>query len=82
MRVETLLNFLHPGLATVTTFHSSRGQDMLVRDLRGGKRYVRHHMVTMKDLLRLLMEEVWRKHSTKVAATRAFNNISILPRES
>ena len=27
------------------------------------------------------MEE-WRKHSTKVAVTRAFNNISILPRES
>ena len=57
MRVETLLNFLPPGLATVTTFHSSRGQDMLVHDLRGGKRYVPHHMVTIKDLLRLLVEE-------------------------
>ena len=28
------------------------------------------------------MEEEWRKHSTNVTATRAFNNISILPRES
>ena len=65
MRVETLLNFLPPGLATVTTFHSSRGQDMLVHDLRGGKRYVPHHMVTIKDLLRLVVEEEWRKHSTK-----------------
>ena len=82
MRVETLLNFLPPGLATVTTFHSSRGQDMLVHDLRGGKRFVPHHMVTVKDLLRLLVEEEWSKHSTKVAATRAFNNISILRRES
>ena len=82
MRVETLLNFLPPGLATVTNFNSSRGQDMLVHDLRGGKRYVPHHMVTTKDLLRLLVEEEWRKYSTKVAATRAFNNISILPRES
>ena len=55
---------------------------MLVHDLRGGKRYVSHHMVTTKDLLRLLVEEEWRKHSTKVAATLTFNNISILPRES
>ena len=55
MRVETLLNLRPPGLATVTTFHSSRGQDMLVHDLRGGKRYVPHHMVTIKDLLRLLV---------------------------
>ena len=39
-------------------------------------------MVTIKDLLCLLVEEEWRKHSTKVATTRAFNNISILPRES
>ena len=38
---------------------------MLVDDLRGGKRYVPHHMVTIKDLLRLLVEEEWRKHSTK-----------------
>ena len=55
---------------------------MLVHDLRGGKHYVAHHMVTIKDLLRLLVEEEWRKHPTKVAATVAFNNISILPRES
>ena len=48
---------------------------MLVHDLWGGKRYVPHHMVTIKDLLRLLVEEKWRKHSTKVAATLAFNNI-------
>ena len=82
MRVETVLNFLPTGLATVTTYHSSRGQDMLIHDLRGGKRYVPHHMVTIKDLLRLLVEEEWRKHSTRVAATLAFNNISILPRES
>ena len=82
MRVETLLNLLPTGLVTVTTYHSSRRQDMLVHDLRGGKSYVPHHMVTIKDLLRLLVEEEWRKHSTKVAATRAFNNISILPRES
>ena len=41
MRVETLLNFLP--------------QDMLVHDLRGGKRYVPHHMVTIKDLLRCLL---------------------------
>ena len=79
MRVETLLNFLPTGLATVITYHSSRGQDMLVHDLRGGKRYVQHHMVTIIDLL---VEEEWRKHSTKVAATLAFNNISISPRES
>ena len=51
MRVETLLNFLPPGPAIVTTVHSSRGQDMLVHDLRGGKRYVPHHMVTIKDCL-------------------------------
>ena len=50
-RVETLLNFLHTGLATVITYHSSRGQDMLVHDLRGGRYYVPHHMVTIKDLL-------------------------------
>ena len=81
-RVETLHNFLPIGLATISTYHSSRGQDMLVHDLRGGKRYVPHHMVTIKDLLRLLVEEEWRKHSTKVAATLAFNNISIFPRES
>ena len=55
---------------------------MLVYDLRGGKRYVRYHMVTIKDLLRLLVEEEWTKHSTKVAAILAFNNISILQRES
>ena len=53
---------------------------MLVHDLRGGKRYVPYRMVTNKDLLRLLVEEKWRKHSTKVAATLV--NISILPRES
>ena len=57
MRVETLLNFLPTGMATVITYHSPRGQDMLVHDLRGGKRYVPHHMVTIKDLLRLLVEE-------------------------
>ena len=39
-------------------------------------------MVTIKDLLSLLVEEEWRKHSTKVAATLASNNISIFPRES
>ena len=55
---------------------------MLVHDLRGGKRYVPHHMVTVKDLLRLLVEEEWRKHSTKAAATLAFNNITIFPKES
>ena len=38
-------------------------------------RYVPHHMVTITDLLRLLEEEEWRKHSTKVAATLASNNI-------
>ena len=81
-RVETLLNFLPTGLATVITYHSSRGQDMLVHDLRGGKCYVPHHMVTIKDLLSLLVEEEGREHSTKVAATLAFNNISIFPRES
>ena len=37
MRVETFLNFLPTGLATVTTYHSSRGQDMLVHDLRKKK---------------------------------------------
>ena len=55
---------------------------MLVHDLRGGKRFVPHHMVTVKGLLRLLVEEEWGKHSTKVSASRAFNSISILPRES
>ena len=74
--------FLPIGLTTVITYHSSREQDMLVHDLRGGKRYVPHHMVNIKDLLRLLVEEEWRKHSTKVVATLAFNNISIFPRES
>ena len=47
MRGEALLNSLPSGLVTVTTFHSSRGQDMLVHDLRGGQRYVPHHMVTI-----------------------------------
>ena len=56
-RVETPLNFLPTGLATVITYHSSQGQDMLVHDFRGGKRYVPHHMVTTKDPLRLLVEE-------------------------
>ena len=54
---------------------------MLVHDLRCGKRYAPHHMVTIKDLLRLIVEEERRKHSTKVSVTLAFNNISILPRE-
>ena len=49
---------------------------MLVHDLR---RYVLHQMATIKDLLRLLVEEEWRKHS-KVAATLTFNNITIFPR--
>ena len=82
MKVETLLNFLPTGLATAITYYSTWGQDVLVHDLRGGKRNVPHHMVTIKDLLRLLVEEEWRKHSTKVVATLAFNNISSFARQS
>ena len=72
-RVETLLNFLHTGLAIVITYHSSRGQDMLVHDLRGGKHYVPHHMVTIKDLLRPL----GRQHEESVHEGGSFVGISI-----
>ena len=37
-RVEVLLDFLPGGLATVTNYNNSRGSDMLVQDIRSGKK--------------------------------------------
>jgi len=81
-RVEVLLDFLPGGLATVTNYNNSRGSDMLVHDIRGGKNFVPHGLVTARDLLRLLVEEEWGKIATRTAAGVAFNNIRIDKEES
>lgn len=50
---------------------------MLVHYVRGGKRYVPHHLVTVLDLLRLAAEEEARKHATRRTAVTAFNYIAL-----
>lgn len=82
MRIEILFEFFPQGLGVVTTYNSSRGQEMLIHDLRGGKRSVPHGLVTLRDVLRLFLEEEGRKHATRFAAAQAFNDISVGSRES
>ncbi|CAB1113987.1 unnamed protein product [Ectocarpus sp. CCAP 1310/34] len=81
-RMEVLLDLLPNGLGTVAEYNTSTNQDMKIHDLRGGKRSVPQTHVTVMDFLRLFLEEEWRKHATKVAASTAFNSIQIRPQES
>ena len=81
MRIEVLLEFLPQDMVVVTTYNT-RYHEMLIHDLRGGKRNVPHHHVALIDLLRLFVEEEGRKHATRALAARAFRNIKINLNES
>ena len=82
MRIEVLLDFLPPDMAVVTTYNNTRFHDMPIHDIRGGKRNVPHHHVTLLDMLRLFVEEESRKHATRALSAQAFGGISINPSES
>eukprot|EP00752_Nemacystus_decipiens_P015642 g13959.t1 len=82
IRMEILLDLLPASLGTVTTYNAARGQEVMIHDLRGGKRSVPHHLVTVRDILRLVVEEEYPKHSTRNAAALAFDGLSLLQKES
>eukprot|EP00752_Nemacystus_decipiens_P005075 g4606.t1 len=82
IRMEILLDLFPASLGTVTTYNAARGQEVMIHDLRGGKSSVPHQLVTVRDILRLVVEEEYRKHSTRNAAALVFNGLSLLQKES
>lgn len=84
LRVNTIIQILPEDNGVVVSYNTARDTDdtILVHDLRRGKFPVHYTRVTVRDLLRLVVEDESRQGAITVAARDAFQRISLKPGES